>query len=62
MQDIIKMKDSELTELIREKREASRGFRFNPASRDVRAIRDAKKDVARALTEQGRRARETAAS
>ena len=62
MQDITKMKDAELAELIREKREASRGHRFNPASQDVRAIRGAKKDVARALTELNRRAREAAAS
>lgn len=62
MQDITKMKDAELSELISEKRETIRGFRFNPTARDVRAVRDAKKDVARALTEQNRRAHEAAAS
>lgn len=62
MQDIIKMKDTELNDLIRENRETVRAFRFNPAARDVRAIRTAKKDVARAQGELNRRAREAAAS
>lgn len=55
MQDITKMNDAELTEFIREKREDVRSSRFNVGARDVRAVRTAKKDAARALTELARR-------
>ncbi len=51
MNDIRKMKDAELAAFVGEKREAVRGFRFNAGSRDVRALRAAKKEAARALTE-----------
>lgn len=59
MQDIAKKNDKELVEFIREMRESVRTARFNHASRDVRAVRTAKKDIARALTEITRRAHNT---
>lgn len=55
MQDITKMNDKALAEFVKEKREEVRVSRFNAAARDVRAIRTAKKDIARALTELTRR-------
>lgn len=51
MNEIKKMKDADLSKLVAEKREAIRSFRFNMGSRDVRAKRTARKEVARALTE-----------
>ena len=51
MTDIKKMKDSELVALVTEKREATRAFRFGTGGKDVSAMRTARKDVARALTE-----------
>jgi ribosomal protein L29 len=61
MKDIRKKNDSELAAFIAEKREELRTLRFNAsgaALRDVKAARNMKKEVARALTE--RRAREIA--
>lgn len=55
MHDIAKMNDTELADFVQEKRESVRSSRFNPAARDVRAVRTAKKDIARALTERTRR-------
>lgn len=55
MSDIKKMSDKDLISLIREKREAVRGARFNPTARDVRAVRNAKLELARALTEVAQR-------
>lgn len=51
MNDIKKMKDSELVALVTEKREATRAFRFGTGGKDVSAMRIARKDVARSLTE-----------
>lgn len=55
MKDITNMNDKALADFVREKREVVRSTRFNPGSRDVRAVRSAKKDIARALTEVTRR-------
>lgn len=57
MQDITKMNDTAIVEFVREKREEVRASRFNSSARDVRAIRTAKKDIARALTELTRRSK-----
>lgn len=51
--DITNKNDRELSEFIKEKREAVRQERFQVAGsrgRNVKAIREAKRDVARALT------------
>ncbi|MEX0930943.1 MAG: 50S ribosomal protein L29 [Candidatus Paceibacterota bacterium] len=57
MQDITNMNDTAIVEFVREKREEVRASRFNSSARDVRAIRTAKKDIARALTELTRRSK-----
>ncbi len=52
--EIQKKDDKALVELVKEKREAIRDFRFqntNSATRNVRQVRADKKEVARALTE-----------
>ena len=52
--DIQKKKDAELVAHVNEKRQELRKFRFGVAgagTRDVKAARKAKKEVARALTE-----------
>ena len=51
MKEIKKMNDKDLASFIEEKRESIRNFRFNAAARDVRAVRTAKKEIARGLTE-----------
>lgn len=51
MEDIRKMSDKQLQELVNNHREEMRSFRFNHAARDVRAVRTARHEVARALTE-----------
>lgn len=61
MKDISNMNDKDLAAFVHEKREAVRSARFNPSARDVRAVRSAKKDIARALTETSRRVRDAAA-
>ena len=53
---------SELTDLLREKREALRTLRFSIAGgrgKDGNALRTARADAARIMTELGRRERET---
>ena len=63
MKDITSKTDQELNEFIAEKREAVRTFRFTHASsrpRNVRQIRADKRDIARAMTEQTKRATEAA--
>ena len=60
MQDITKMSDKDLTAFIAEEREAVRSSRFNHAGRDVRAVRSAKRNIARGLTELTRRNNATA--
>ncbi|MFT5036728.1 MAG: ribosomal protein L29 [Candidatus Azotimanducaceae bacterium] len=55
MKDIQKKNDKDLVAFVEEKREEVRSFRFGTAgagTRDVRKVRDAKKDIARGLTEQ----------
>lgn len=51
MNDIRKMKETELDTFVSEKREVTRSFRFGTGGRDVTAARAARKEVARALTE-----------
>lgn len=53
-EELRQKKTSELTELIGRERGVVRDFRFSTAgsaTRDVRAVRTAKKNIARALTE-----------
>lgn len=59
-QDIQKKSDAELQKHVEEKREEVRKFRFGTAgagTRDVRAVRNAKQEIARCLTELNARAR-----
>lgn len=58
MKDIKKMKEADLNKLVSDKREEIRNFRFNAAERNVRSVRDAKKNIARALTELNARTKE----
>lgn len=51
MNEIRKMKDTELVTFVAEKREAARNVRFGTGGRDAHAARRAKKEIARALTE-----------
>lgn len=60
MNDIRKMKDTELAKLVSDKREELRSVRFGTAGKDVRAARANRKEVARALTEL--KARQTSTS
>ena len=60
MKDIQKKNDKDLTAFVNEKRAENRSFRFGVAgagTRDVRKVRTAKKEIARALTELNSRAR-----
>lgn len=53
--------DAELTELLKEKREALRGIRFNASGsgmRDTNARKNIRREIARILTEMNRRAKE----
>lgn len=62
MKDIEKKNDKDLTAFINEKREEVRHFRFGVAgagTRDVKKARNAKKEIARALTLQNTRVRNT---
>ena len=61
MQDIRKKSDQELVELVQAARETARTERFKyKFSKDAKAIRSSKKEVAQALTElTARRAKET---
>lgn len=59
-EDLTQKKESELATLLAEKREEVRAFRFSAAGsalRDVRAVRLAKKSIARILTELSARTR-----
>lgn len=61
MKDIAKKNDADLTTFVNEKREEIRHFRFGVAgagTRDVKKARTAKKEIARALTEQNARVRQ----
>lgn len=57
MNEIRKMKDSELLAFVAEKRETDRSNRFGMGGRDAHAARAARKEVARALTELQARSR-----
>lgn len=57
MKEIEKMSDAELNTLISEKREQIRQARFGSGSRDVKATRTAKKEIARAMTSLNQRAK-----
>ncbi len=63
MKEIRKKDDKGLIEYVNEKREEVRAFRFGVAgagTRDVRAVRTAKKEIARSLTELSARKRSVA--
>lgn len=51
MSEIRNMKDAELAELVKKQREQLRSFRFGTGGQDVSAVRRARKEIARALTE-----------
>lgn len=51
MNDIKKMKDAEVHAFINEKREVVRAAGFGTAGKNAHSGRDARKDIARALTE-----------
>jgi hypothetical protein len=55
MKEIQKMDDKALVAFVAEKREAARAHRFGVGTRDVKAYRTAKKEVARSLFELGTR-------
>lgn len=60
MKDIQKKNDKDLVAFVKEKREETRSFRFGVAgagTRDVRKVRTAKREIARALTELNSRTR-----
>ena len=58
--DIVKMNDADLVAFVQEKREALRGLRFGKAERNTSAARQAKREIARALTELTKRGKEAA--
>ncbi len=63
MKELIKKTDKELKEMLAEKREVVRTFRFGmagSATRDTKAGKNAKRDVARIMTEMTRRKNSTA--
>ena len=63
--DIQKKDDKGLMELVKDKREAVRNFRFSSSGssvRDVRQVRTDKKEIARALTELNVRAKAESSS
>jgi ribosomal protein L29 len=60
MKELIKKTDKELKEMLAEKREVVRSFRFGmagSATRDTKAGKNAKRDIARIMTEMTRRAK-----
>lgn len=60
MKEIQKMDDKNLVKYVEEKREEVRSFRFGTAgagTRNVRAVRQAKKEIARSLFELSSRKR-----
>ena len=57
MKEIEKKSEAELKAFVAEKREAIRQARFGTGSRDVKAIRNAKKEIARALFLLGKNAK-----
>ncbi len=59
MNDIKKMKDADIATFINEKREAVRAAGFGMGGKNTAAVRVARQDIARALTELNSRAVET---
>lgn len=51
MKEIQKMNDTDLVAFVEEKRAEVQKSRFNAAERNVKAVRAAKTEIARALTE-----------
>lgn len=63
MEEVRKKSDKDLLKMLGEKREEGRHFRFGTAgaaTRDVRAVRTNKRDIARILTELNARDRRMA--
>lgn len=63
MKDILKKSDADLRKFLSEKRESLRSLRFGTSgsgSRNVKAIKNTKKEVAQALTELNARAKKAA--
>ena len=54
------MNDADLVAFVQEKRETLRGLRFGKAERNTSAARQAKREIARALTELTKRGKEAA--
>ena len=54
--EIAKMSDADLAEFVGKERESLRELRFGKADRNSSAARDHKRNIARALTEQTKRA------
>ena len=59
MNEIKKMKDGDIATFVGEKREIIRSFRFGTGGQNVGAKRQARKEIARALTELQARDSET---
>ncbi len=59
MKEIQKKDDKALVAYVAEKREEARAHRFGVGTRNVKAFRTAKKEVAKALSELGARTRQT---
>jgi ribosomal protein L29 len=58
MSEILKMNDADLAKFVQEKRDALQKMRFGGVGsgmRDTRAIRNTRKEIARALTELNKR-------
>jgi len=60
MKEIRKMNDKDLNEFVAKKREEIRNDRFNASNRNVRAVREARRDIARAMTELNDRSKKAA--
>ena len=58
--EIEKMNDADLASFVNEKREAVRAIRFGKAERNTSAASQAKRDIARALTELNKRSKAAA--
>ena len=57
MKEIQKKDDKNLVAYVQEKREEVRSYRFGAGTRNVKALRTAKKEIARGLFELASRAR-----
>ena len=56
--EIKKMKDAELVDFIKEKKEILRSFRFGNTGHDMKTLRSSKTGIAQALTELSNRNKE----